>query len=350
MGWLEGWQYRKSHVIEGSPAGAVADYQIRIVAHYGSGEDSGEDVYLNGHARADFGDVRFTSSDGTTLLDYWIEELVEGDYAIFWVKVDSIPASPDSKTIYIYYGKSDATTASNGDNTFVLFDDFSTDTLSEYVLIDDCWYISDGLLKRDSSAPGGGFISKSISLSREYAVRARIYIGSLDAGVGFIWGTAGGGEGSVSGYIANYYYTSTYSRLRRYDSGSQTNLASLPTQKNVWRILEVRVTSDKVIVVRDGVEDASVTDTTYSTLNGVGFREKASSIDAVDWWVLRKYINPEPSHGAWGYEETPPLPPAEVKPVYYISYSMFEQIINMIYTVVVMTVIFMILLVIGYKP
>jgi hypothetical protein len=79
-----------------------------------------------GEARADFGDVRFTDSNGTRLLDYWMEEKVIGDYAVFWVEVPNIPASPYNTTIYIYYGRPDATTTSNGDNTFLFFDDFTS--------------------------------------------------------------------------------------------------------------------------------------------------------------------------------------------------------------------------------
>jgi|GEM_PF-4593451 len=84
--WLSGWSYRKSHVINGA-SGAGTNYQIKIIAHYGSGTDSGEDVYLNGHCRADFGDVRFTDDDCVTLLDYWMESYTAGDNALFWVKV-----------------------------------------------------------------------------------------------------------------------------------------------------------------------------------------------------------------------------------------------------------------------
>jgi hypothetical protein len=65
--WLEGWGYRKSHVI--NPAsGAGTNYQVRIVAHYGSGTDSGPDVYLNGRCRTDFGDIRFCYSPDTEVL------------------------------------------------------------------------------------------------------------------------------------------------------------------------------------------------------------------------------------------------------------------------------------------
>lgn len=74
--------------------------------------------------QADYDDIRFTSSDGTTLIDHWLESKTNSSTADFWVEVPSIPASPDSTTIYMYYGNSGASTASNGTNTFVFFDDF----------------------------------------------------------------------------------------------------------------------------------------------------------------------------------------------------------------------------------
>ncbi|MEM5810201.1 MAG: DUF2341 domain-containing protein [Candidatus Aenigmatarchaeota archaeon] len=62
-------------------------------------------------ARLDYGDIRFTDSDGTQL-NYWQE--ADGK---FWVKVPSIPAS-STKTIYVYYGNPNATSASSFGNTF----------------------------------------------------------------------------------------------------------------------------------------------------------------------------------------------------------------------------------------
>jgi hypothetical protein len=64
-------------------------------------------------ARLDYGDIRFTDSDGSTLLNYWQE--ADGR---FWVKVPSIPAS-STKTIYVYYGNPSATSMSSVQNTFI---------------------------------------------------------------------------------------------------------------------------------------------------------------------------------------------------------------------------------------
>ena len=126
-GWLYGWLYRKEHNITGSTGGAQTNYPVRFTVYNTTGTDSGENVYLGSKARSDFGDVRFTNSTGS-LLNYWIEN-TSTNYATFWVSVDSIPASPNNATIYIYYGKSDATTTSNGTSTFLAFLDKNTISL-----------------------------------------------------------------------------------------------------------------------------------------------------------------------------------------------------------------------------
>jgi hypothetical protein len=143
--WLSGYGYRKQITIDGSAAGAQANYQIKLTVHKGSGSDSAGNVYLNNHCRDDFNDVRFTKADGTTALDHWRESYVSGDYAIFWIEFDSIPASPSSANFYIYYSKADAGSGSNFANTFISgesddFEDGSTtdpgdfwDTTEEFI-------------------------------------------------------------------------------------------------------------------------------------------------------------------------------------------------------------------------
>ena len=99
---------------------------MRLTVYNSSGTDTPGVVYLNGNARSDFGDIRFTKSDGVTLLDYWIESDSSGVNATVWVEVDSIPASPNNASIYLYYGNPAATSAGSGTATFPFFDDFNT--------------------------------------------------------------------------------------------------------------------------------------------------------------------------------------------------------------------------------
>ncbi len=75
------------------------------------------------HTQSNGADVRFTDSNGN-LLDYFIEEWdATNESAKVWVKVPSIPAN-SSTVIYIYYGNSEAESASDGDPTFSFFDHF----------------------------------------------------------------------------------------------------------------------------------------------------------------------------------------------------------------------------------
>jgi hypothetical protein len=63
--------------------------------------------------RYDYGDIRFTDSDGSTLLNYY-----QGGEDAFWVKVPFIQAN-SQKTIYVYYGNPSATSLSSVSNTFI---------------------------------------------------------------------------------------------------------------------------------------------------------------------------------------------------------------------------------------
>jgi len=112
--WLPNFSYREPIIIT-NPAGAdVTNYQVLVT------------VPWNSHMQADFDDLRFTSQDGFTLLNYWLESKVDSTSARVWVKIPAVLAS-SSVTIYMYYGNSAAVSASSGTNTFLAYADFNTD-------------------------------------------------------------------------------------------------------------------------------------------------------------------------------------------------------------------------------
>jgi len=127
---IDNWQYRKKITIQGQ-SNAGNNYQVLLKI----GESAGAtecDFHVENHSEKfptdinDSGDLRFTKSDGSTLLDFWIEK-VEGTtpnrIAYTWVK---IPESLDNDVdIYCYYGNPNAENVSNGDKTFIFYDDFN---------------------------------------------------------------------------------------------------------------------------------------------------------------------------------------------------------------------------------
>ena len=90
MAWLTGWTYRKAVTIKRAD-GAVSNYQMKLLLGE-SGGASGEYVDCGGKCLSSFNDIRFTKSDGTTLLDYWIESLsgaTPNQLATVWIEFDS---------------------------------------------------------------------------------------------------------------------------------------------------------------------------------------------------------------------------------------------------------------------
>jgi len=139
--WLAGWEHRKAINITGTQAGSKTNYQIMFEVYFGSGTDSSNRVYLYGGCQADFDDIRFTRSNGVTTLDHW-RGYRDANMAVFWVEVNSIPASPDSTTIYIYYGNPMVSSTSNGANTFKEFDDIESYTNGDTLPFGD-WVVND---------------------------------------------------------------------------------------------------------------------------------------------------------------------------------------------------------------
>jgi hypothetical protein len=118
--WLAtpGWPYRKPVEIANNEGTALTDFQVKVV--FDSSFDF-DKVDAGGN------DIRFTASDGTEL-PYWIESWNDATpLGTVWVRVPSIPVA--GTTIYVYYGNTGATAASNGFNTFLFFDNFSTGTI-----------------------------------------------------------------------------------------------------------------------------------------------------------------------------------------------------------------------------
>ena len=318
MGWLNGWAYRKSHVIN-SAEGAGTNYQVMIKVHYGAGTDSGEDVYLNENCRTDFGDIRFTSSDEKTELNYWMEEKVDSNYAIFWVEViDDL--SNSNATIYIYYGKSDATTTSNGDSTFVFFDDFDEveiDWENKWTSTDQsCYSIDNGTLKCAKPDSTTKFIRTINHWDDHKALHAKIR-GSVENNVYFSI-AYGDGTNTETWYSAGFGFLPL--DLGSDDEGRflyKRNDASNPSEyftfstPHQWHIIELKVDAETIRgrCYQNDVLKGQINKTNAQTgyKRYIKFLQKrTSSYLYVDYVFLRKYVDPEPSHGSWGSEEPVP--------------------------------------------
>jgi len=283
--------------------------------------DWGENVCLNEKCRSDFGDIRFTDSDGTTELDYWMEDKVDGDYAIFWVKVPNIPAYPDTTTIYIYYGNPSATTKSNGADTFIVFDDFEDTDFSDWKSMGASAVMSqavvDGrkVLKIDRQTTSGanawkykGAFSSLTSYVVECLEKDEDTSYNVAAGLAFAIDTA-----NTRSYAVNLEGTSSYGKqyISKYygDAGYDHFVSAIISlAKNAWYKHQAIVNGDtityKVYDLSGNLRlSISGSDTEYPKTGFFGIRIWRS-YSYFDDFRVRKYVDPEPSHGDWGSEET----------------------------------------------
>jgi len=324
--WKVGWDYRKSLTFTGSTGGAQTDYVMRVRTYYASGTDTSDQVYCGGSCRSDFGDVRFTSTDGTTDLDYWMQTYTDGTSATFWVEVDSIPASPSTNNIYMYYSNSGATTTSSGANTFQFFDDFSGD-LSQWTIdpanTDPTIYISSGAgnpapsVRHDpdsSQSRNSYFDTRMITSSfttqngiLEYDVymagTARIIhqmgfrVDSLNFGNGYNWRMQS--QASDGGWF-------------RFTGNAWSHLGANngPYSTGTWYSIKLRYNGSSYIANVNGGSDVSTTDSTKTTADYLvshvhGVSLTAASYVLVDNIRVHKIVTPEPTYSGWGSQETP---------------------------------------------
>lgn len=299
MGWLTGWGYRKGHILT-KASGAGTNYQVRVVVHYGNGTDSGENVYLNNNCRTDFGDIRFTAFDGDYLLSYWMESKVDSDYAIFWVKVSESLNSKD-QTIYLYHGKADAITTSNGTNTFIFFDDFSGD-LSAYTQSPSGRFdIYSGYLRRYGTGQDEHIYKTTApSINDNIVFMSKISEDNDDSKWVCIIARQ---SGITDFYLAQISVKDNQIQLYKKVDNNWTQLGStiaMTFNKNVWYLVELRMSGTTIKLFVNNVEKISVSDDAHSS-GTVGART-GTVVGTLYWdnFIVRKYIDPEPSHGTWG--------------------------------------------------
>jgi hypothetical protein len=320
--WIDsGWQYRKSHTIVAA-SGAGTDYQVKITAHYGPGVDSGNDVYLGGKSKTDFSDLRFSADDGATPLPYWIESKTDSDNAVVWVKI-SADISSSNATIYIYYGNAGASSASDGTNTFLFFDDFNTN-LSK-------WSVekTSGIYPQISTTTnptyvrsGGG--STGAPYGHTSLGSSPTFTGFNDNAMGFMArnGSSGIGEVAFRGSFAGN--TGYKARLDQrsgegssflkppYTDGTWGFLAGCtgdadPPTADTWYKYEVAAFGSDFKIYRNGTLKKSCSDAQYASAGEIAFQNHYGDHVDYDWVYVRKFQSSEPTNGAWGVEATAPV-------------------------------------------
>jgi hypothetical protein len=312
---IPGFSYRREVTINNTNnSNNLSDYQVLITLNTQS-------LISVGKMRSDCGDIRFTDSDGETLLNYWIESGVNTTSTKIWVKIPSIPAN-STKTIYVYYGNSSATSLSNGNATFDFFDDFES-------------------YPADSDINGqGGWVTKRIGGSGEAKVRVmngrkhlrlsstnygtvvvngNIGLRTVNSSLGYAlevydvataWNEYNGegfaigdaippnGECQYNGYNIGWFgWSGAYSKLRKCVNGAITDLTSISDSgsNNVYYRHTLIWIGNSLKAYRDGVLKTQTTDTSFNYFTHIFLNDWTNATWNHDWILVRKYTSPEPT-------------------------------------------------------
>jgi hypothetical protein len=316
------WQYRKSHVVE-SASGAGTNYQVRLIVHQGSGTDAGNDVYLSDHCEDDFGDIRFTGSDGTTELDYWLESYTSGDEATFWIKVAD-DLSNSNATIYIYYGNSGASATSDGANTFPdLFTDFPGDSLPSGWQVDGdtvgSMVIENSLLKLTArKEASGSWLKRGVKTSSSVWTNDRALMFRIDS-INYYPEVTDRRRWFLGGEAYNFFleFQSWGDKVRvcdwnKYDEYSPCDYTGgevvwLAKESGNNGVAYYYVDGNLVdILDEEGLHpDHAFSDFTVVFNVQVGMNAMPDvDYTYIDWVAIRKFVYPEPANGDWGGEES----------------------------------------------
>jgi hypothetical protein len=300
--WLNGYSYRKPVTITNSTS-TLSNYQVPINI------DSAT-LVSNSKLQSDCDDLRFTTADGYTLMDYWIESGCNTATTTIWTEIPSI--ANGTSTIYIYYGNASSTAASSGANTFLFFDDFPGTTIDA-----GKWnsYASNATI-----AVGSGYVrmygsSGNTRKSRIYslttfgnnvAMRYRYYLeNSYWAQIWITIATTADAAPSVTGVYevggTRNYRASTSSSFNVYNNGTQLRGISVTNPAGTtWYTEELKLGTGYQQATRADVNlsnyngDMSSTQTYRCWFGEVSAWDTAMGL-RVDWVGVRNYVSTEPS-------------------------------------------------------
>ncbi|MFH1313716.1 MAG: DUF2341 domain-containing protein [Candidatus Eisenbacteria bacterium] len=300
--WLCGWTYRKPITVTEQAALNLTNYQVRIDVSYEAGMD------------INFADLRFTLSDDTTEIDYWIEQYTASTSAIAWVELPSLPAS-SVQTIYMYYGNAAVTTTSNGPATFVFFDDFTAwagwNNYGSGSVVQDAGTFGFPVLRKQSNNdPNGGWKSMGTSIS-DFRLIARDHRrNEVDGGT---WNRYGVEDNLFNGYtirrLADVVGIGSFGVERRTGGvGGSSVLTTLNQPYDNWYITELtrygsganNITATLYNNNHALIGSMSGTDATYSSFTLVTMR--GGWYYYIDWIAVGNYVSNEPVYSV-GLEE-----------------------------------------------
>jgi hypothetical protein len=282
-------------------------------------------VDTEAHCLASFNDLRFTKADGTTLLDYWIENsatCAADGYADCWVELDTI-AQMTSLTehthYYLYYGNAGASAVSSGSSTMVQFDNFDSYVAASDLNGQGGWTATAAgvVISTDHATSGSNSVkiigsAGSNTMNKALAATSQAYwVGQWnwkENAAGVYVGSHGNGTNVATPYINNtedIYFTAT--------NGGATD-TGLNATADAWnkidRYSEIFTGSGSFVIRYANALSATCQMYANAGSNGVStltdITSGAGNDTYIDDWFVAKFAVSQPLWGTAGAEAGAP--------------------------------------------
>jgi hypothetical protein len=307
VSWYDAhYRKRKKITILGTEDGEQINYQMFLVLAKDNLTDRDNIIFLGNDVKDDFSDVRFTKSDGITLLNYFVADLYVGDGVIVWLKFDSISSFPSHNYFYIYYNNEDAVSASNGIDTFIFFDDFDSYDPSKWSVVGSVEFSNSNIHFLGSGEDNISSYS-TFPLNRRFISKAK----TEDDGVNLIRITSSNNETAINYFSSDNPYD-FYAWAGQWSPWQSVMISTGYARDNDYHTFEL---------VRDGTigigYDSYVTFVMDYNNNQVSlyedlptgnvqfwFRRWYGNASAYcDWMAVANFTHNEPTFGMYGSEE-----------------------------------------------
>ena len=298
-GWYdENWHYRQSILIYVDTQVGLY-WQVRIPVTY------------NSHMQTDFDDIRFAEWSGSVLEDYWRESYIASTSAVFWVKVaEELDAN---YTIYMYYGNDAVSSASNGTDTFLFYEDWSSQSI-------DAWTVAAGQQDGQTTfsvtdATQGGYVAKiegdpadSYLIYSDYtrmASFATMFRSNLEETTTGNIARMGSGWAGAYGwaFLQGSSGTETFQVVD--DDANPDPQAMDATYYDVWTIFQITrdKTYAKLYANTALIETASFApDVNNNPVISIQNQDSEDDIYS-DWVAVRRFVEGQPIFDSFGDEE-----------------------------------------------
>lgn len=250
-------------------------------------------------------DLRFTDTNGTSILNHWVESGCGSATTSAWVKIPSLPSG--TRTLYMNWANTTSQSTSSAASVFDFFEDFSGTLIDSgrWVKSDNGGYLSQNnelISSGGSGAWGSSTMYSSSNFARPFVLEMKH---KATAGNYLMFGVK---DTSTNATYPSYHYAAypvSGTDLQVYESGSGrgSNLASIALNVNEYYKFEVLGTGAKYYV---GTSPDSYTlfyTSNYSTTSPlkIGFDNHNMSF-RFDDVRIRKYAATVPTSSIGSYE------------------------------------------------